>query len=674
MRSLTAAVVCVLFISLAYADEGRPTRATAPLTLADFEDDASLALWRGIPHKRTQTHAVSGGSAMTFDIPQYTKGDEERPRVVLPFDHGRGFPFRDFRGYASIAVDVWVEGDHPGALGLKLRDSDGEDSWTTHITVEPGKWNTAALSIEDAAADINVEKVDEIVLYALRPKTAFTLVVDQLRLIPFEMKPDVATFSLVYPNYRGWIMPDGGAVTVTVAEEFAEHGIDPRDVRLEASLTVNGKSVTSRRPWRKAKGMVDLQPTALPDGDATLRVALVQRKGGSPLAEQTWNLCKLSLQEQKALTSYVDRSNNLMVNGKPFFPLGWYTNTKEQYLDEVADSPFNCLLAYGTNHVRKDDMLKFLDRMHAHGLKLIYCLNDVYPTATYFEQKSWEGINGNDAIAHAVVEAYRDHPAILAWYLNDELPHRLVPQLEDYYQRVKTLDPRHPCFIVLCNRSEFRYFPTTTDILGVDPYPIPKDPVTRVSGFADEARKAMGGVKPVWLVPQAFAWYQYNSENKDRGHIPTEEELRTGRAPTYEEGRCMTYLALIHGAKGLIYYCYYDMRVLPQYAEMWEWMKAIGKEVETLMPVLLSSDDRGEALFSPAAAPIHTRLKAADGRLYLMAVNAGNRRVETEFALPVRAKTVDVLFEGRTIIPKGKRFTDAFEPLEAHVYDLGAAP
>jgi len=55
----------------------------------------------------------------------------------------------------------------------------------------------------------------------------------------------------------------------------------------------------------------------------------------------------------------------------------------------------------------------------------------------------------------------------------------------------------------------------------------------------------------------------------------------------------MTYLALAHGAKGLIYYCYYDMRVLPQYAEMWTGMKKIASEVKALSPVLLSRTTSG---------------------------------------------------------------------------------
>jgi hypothetical protein len=134
----------------------------------------------------------------------------------------------------------------------------------------------------------------------------------------------------------------------------------------------------------------------------------------------------------------------------------------------------------------------------------------------------------------------------------------------------------------------------------------------------------------------------------------------------------MTYLALAHGAKGLIYYCYYDLRVLPQYDEMWGWMKRIAAEVKSLSPVLLAPDDLGRVAHSPASAPIHTKLKRSNGRLYLVAVNSGNDAIAVAFDLRrALSQPVQVMFENRAITPADRGFSDAFKPLEAHVYDLG---
>lgn len=474
---------------------------------------------------------------------------------------------------------------------------------------------------------------------------------------------------LIYPNYRGLIFPRGGPVEVAVNSE-------PALGRLAATITLEGgeKRVLAVRPLDEACERILVSADTLPAGAVRLKAVVRREVDETQFAARAWQLHKLTPDEVTKLKVYVDRYNNTILDGEPFFPLGWYGSPNEKQMAEVAEGPFNCMLNYGTNHQSKEWMLRYLDAMQAKGLKLIYCLNDVYPTATYFKDKAWEGISGNEAIAEAVIKAYRDHPAMLAWYLNDELPRKLVPQLEEYYQRVKAFDPHHPCYIVLCDMSELAYFANTTDVYGVDPYPIPTKPVTTVSDWMEASNAAVKGRKPTWLVPQAFAWYQYKPTGSDRGRKPTEEELKTGRAPTYEEERCMTYLALTHGAKGLIYYCYYDLRVLPQYEEMWGWLKSIAAEVKTLSPVLLSPDDLGEVTFAPADAPMHTKLKQFNGQRYLMAVNAGRApcRITFEFEDPLPPR-VAVMFEGRDAATDGRQLKLDFAPLEVHVCELGPA-
>ena len=642
------------------------------VAVADFEFAREIARWTGLKVERTDAHASSGRFGLRFDIPQWSEGQEERPGIQLTVGNA-GKP-ADWSRFSKVTVKAWVEGSQPGRLGLKLRDARGQSSWTTHITVEPGKCNPIELLMDDAAADCDVHQIAEVVLYALRPTNSFSLTVNDLRLWPRD-KPPLAVFHLAYPNYRGLIFPDADQVEAGVVVACKEHGLKPSQLTFVLAARAGDKVVSTRQALRQTELRLPLTTAALPAGALTLRASLVAARGGTELASEEWPLRKLTPVDVSKLKVYADRNNNLVADGQPFFPLGWYGSINDQHLAELADSPFNCLLAYGTDSMPKAKMLRFLDDMQRHGLKLVYCLNDAYPTAPYLSGKNWEGIEGNDAVANAVVTAYRDHPAILAWYLNDELPRALLPQLKDYYQRVREADLQHPSFIVLCNRRDFRIFPSTTDILGVDPYPIPHDPVTLVSGFMDTANAAVRRSQPVWLVPQAFAWYQYNSKNPDRGHLPTPEELQKGRAPTYEEERCMTYLGLTHGAKGLIYYCYYDLRVLPQYREMWAGMKKIGAEVKTLSPVLLSPDDPSPIRVTPKSAALHTKLKRVGNRLYLLAVNASNTpvTVKLRFSRPL-VGLVNVLFESRQRPTADRGFVDHFGPLEVHVYEFSREP
>lgn len=666
-------IVLALFFtgfSLAHTDNTTTGRPMEPLMIKDFNSTEAVAQWSGLQCEPIAHTTMSGERMMCFSIPKWQEGEEERPGVTLRFNHGQGFPFQDWSRYGAVRVDAWVEGDQPGRLGLKLLDTEGRNSWTTHITIEPGQVNPAVLSLEDAAADCDITRIEAVVLYALRPETAYTVLVDNLRLLPKE-KPPLARFQLLYPNYRGLIFPGEASVEAQAILEPEEHGLAWDQLKLRLSLEYPDKKYSIEHKVDQKLPRLELSAPGAPEGPAVLKMTLLNANSQAVLAEQEWPVRKISEWERDALRVYIDRENNTRVEGRPFFPLGWYTSPREDYLLEVADSPFNCLLAYGTNHVGKNAMLRYLDLMQSKGLKLIYCMNDVYPTATDFEGKQWEGAEGNEAIARAVIQAYKGHPAILAWYLNDELPISLIPSLEGYHQLFQTLDPGHPCYIVLCNAKDLAPLQHTTDVLGVDSYPIPHDPITSVNERVETALQAVHGVKPVWLVPQAFGWYQYHSKDPDRGHTPMPEELRTGRAPTIEEIRCMTYLALTHGAKGLIYYCYYDFRLLPQYPELWKEMKKLAGEIENLFPVLLSDDSPVPVVVHPGHPSIHAKLKQTGDRLYLLAVNSSTESVEAVFDLQRNfAGQADVLFENRKLTREGSILKDAFKPLEAHVYEL----
>jgi hypothetical protein len=396
-------------------------------------------------------------------------------------------------------------------------------------------------------------------------------------------------------------------------------------------------------------------------------------KTGHTLATNSWTLRKITQAETAAFKTYVDENNRLVVDGKPFFPIGWFGNTSLDQFEEIAGGPFNTMLPYGVNGKSKAYTERYLDRVHESGMKLIYCMNDIYPTATYYDKTGWEGVKGNSNIADAVVNTFKRHPAILSWYLNDERPKELMPKFVGYYRQAVENDPSHPCFIVIYNMSELKYFSPTTDILGVDRYPIPADPITTVTKEMQIARDAVKGHKPVIAVIQAFGWYQYNDALPDRGRTPTEEDLKSGRVPTYEETKNMAYQAIVHGVNGLMFYCYYDLRVLPQYKEHWVQLKSIAGEIKTLSPVILSTNNLGMADCSPGDSGVETLIKDLDGELYLIAVNTSDK--ESKVTLDVRRNLqskISVMFEGRFAMDvQGSKLTDHFKPLEVHVYDLG---
>jgi len=353
---------------------------------------------------------------------------------------------------------------------------------------------------------------------------------------------------------------------------------------------------------------------------------------------------------------HLDDHGRLILNGKQFFPLGLFVvhcanGQYEKQLQEIADSPFNTVMNYAINECGSKASLPqiraYLDKLESHDLKLIFSLKDYFGD----DREDLEAIKTR-------VEAFKDHPAIISWYLNDELPPKHIPELQKRYELIKRLDPRRPIWSVHWNSNWLLAEAHTTDVVGADPYPIGNHAITLVSLMADRAN--LSG-KPLWLVPQIFNWKDY----------PWDRRSKTGRPPTYEEMRAMTYLATNHGAKGLIYYSYFNIRDDEDFETRWPQIQQIASEVNQLKPVFLSIDKIENVHVDCDNDAIDFKLMKKDDQYYLFAVNTlASVLNDVSFEQPIKTSKIDVLFEkDRFLSPdKSGGFTDDFAPHEVHIY------
>jgi len=143
--------------------------------------------------------------------------------------------------------------------------------------------------------------------------------------------------------------------------------------------------------------------------------------------------------------------------------------------------------------------------------------------------------------------------------------------------------------------------------------------------------------------------------------------------------RAMTYLALNHGAKGLIYYSYFNILDGEDYDIRWEEIKGVTGEIDQLRPVLLSSHQTNDNCIVCSNGHIDFKLMR-EGDLtteggntyYLLTVNTQNTPItgiSFWINLAQEPAVVDVVFEDdrRLSVVKGS-FTDNFGPYEVHVY------
>ena len=98
---------------------------------------------------------------------------------------------------------------------------------------------------------------------------------------------------------------------------------------------------------------------------------------------------------------------------------------------------------------------------------------------------------------------FKNHPALLGWYICDEpTGHGTKPdELKNLYTFIKKLDPYHPITIVFMNPDRAHEYSECMDIVMADPYPIPHNPITKVSDVTAQLFNEFRFMKPVWVVP-----------------------------------------------------------------------------------------------------------------------------------------------------------------------------
>lgn len=253
----------------------------------------------------------------------------------------------------------------------------------------------------------------------------------------------------------------------------------------------------------------------------------------------------------------------LHVEGKPFLPLGLYTHeTGPKALDAVQELGLNLAIMAPSEGV--------VEEARRRGLEVI--LETVVPP---------------DDVRASQVEAF-GHLPVLAWTAVDEpdLKPAYTAVLDEVYRAVTAADSR-PLYQSNHSPASFPWAAAATDILAVDPYPlavIPR-PLTTVGRQVDEAR----AVTPsVWYINQAFVMAPFWTE-----------------APSPEQLRAMTWISLIHGARGVVYYVLHDI-LDPNSADhkwelrrspLWAGIQAEARELAALQEWLLLPEGPERILF-----------------------------------------------------------------------------
>jgi hypothetical protein len=341
----------------------------------------------------------------------------------------------------------------------------------------------------------------------------------------------------------------------------------------------------------------------------------------------------------------------MLVDGKPFFtmaPLEQFFFANAAMYKGNWEEPIDNIMAYWQKAGFKSIIVvsrtlpfdvtqkgwdKVFDSAQKHGLKVI----------------GWLGVKPSESeLGRPFIDRYKNHPALLAWYVFDE-PEICDVKPEDVVKIVdmaKSVDPYHPVFgnfTEIGPRAKFAGLPG--DVISTDMYLTSGHPIKQITELIkvqEDRAKEKRVLTWAWLVG-----------NNTYNHT---------REPLAEEQVAQTYASIISASTGLMYFAGEVFG-----AKHWEALKQTNAEILQLSPMIFGED---AARIASGNSEVLTMAKRHGGKTYLFAVNIGEETPQCTFTLPSGMKKATVLFENRTVQVQNGVLKDTFKPYERHIYEI----
>ncbi len=318
-------------------------------------------------------------------------------------------------------------------------------------------------------------------------------------------------------------------------------------------------------------------------------------------------------------------------NGKPFFPIGTYGASPENY-PLLRESGYTFVTG-GTSS---------LDAAQKAGIKVGVSMHG----------------SGDEWLDHIreTVREHKNHPALLFWMLFDEPGYNKANllQMHEAYQLIHREDPVHPVYLVITDPTVYETFGRCCDVLAVDTYPISQGAIQSIGDNILKAYADSDGDLPVWHCGQLFKW-------------PGD------RFPTIKEHRFMSYQAIQSGAKAMLWYSFrYQGPILPEAVpDLWEAQLQLLREIHQLEPVLVYPG-LGERLGTGHSAIRAIAKRGPDRTLTVIAVNTSQTEtIDSRIQCPVQlSERIPVQFESRNVMIENGLIQDRFKPLDVHIYQI----
>jgi hypothetical protein len=495
---------------------------------------------------------------------------------------------------------------------------------------------------------------------------------DDLVVAPAPSSP--LTLALVKPSYRNTLFP-GGSIELAATLDARRAWLDASGLALEAVLRRADGSVAASRSFPAplpAALSWTFSASGLPAGeDLTAEARLQLVATGETIQVERRSLHVATAAETAAARIRPDERGFLTRDGAPLFPVGLYAGACDPAaLAGLVGSGADTVILYnfqdgqgtGDRLTRIDTCL---DWLAANGLSTFAAVKNVTPyrncgTLTTIEtcgpvpgcfwaagtchDACWNS-NGPDAcvpdpavdhldVLRELAAEFADHPALLGWYLNDEMGAPYLGEVERKYGTLLAADPAHPVLMAHYDKDLIAMFEGRgADIYGTDIYPIPGDvpaygstdpcigpsPLRRAGELLAGAQSATLGRGVPFIISQLHGLWNYPDLLPcGWGGAPRDERRAAFPAPTREQATYLFFDGLARGAKGALGYSLFDVAAEDELydPDRLPWIRTLLGLVKRVGQAAADGIDMG-------AEPLRSRSWQSGNDVYMVLVNDG---------------------------------------------------
>ena len=455
---------------------------------------------------------------------------------------------------------------------------------------------------------------------------------DDIRIVP--AIPEW-TLNQAHPSH-GVISQKGGKL---VYSSFCEPGFIPKGGAPYVVVTMKyaGEKAVKKVKASLANGFITVNVPAGKPGAVSVSITMLDRKSGKKYGEKIMPLIIRKTLKVPPHASMLDEKGRLWINGKKFMPLGVYCNIRKDgltpsffaHLDKIRNTKyFNTIVPYGVSYyIRNDkDLVRLLDETHKRNLKITVVTHDMHLFGFMgkFRTRAKTPAEMEKRIKHFTSLIGR-HPALLAYYGNDEMGIDRLKKVADGRKLLNKYDPFHPVWGVSYQVEGYHKYMPSVDILAYDTYPVRKGGTNAYTKWL--ASRARSLTASVWGVPQ---FYQ-----RDEGVFLTEENTLSPCA-----------VHIIYEARGFIFWTTgpNSSHDKGDMEKRWGMLANVGKTLKDLESFIMSD-----------IAPVKLKVKNSKEEVEAALLNNGkgqyrivavglNKNHLSEISIPKNLKLVSTKF------------------------------